>query len=70
MTEELEKRFHDLLCKICNGTATENEKKKFEILEKKRNESTEWESRQVAKLDYSLREIKKLLGKTKRITGE
>lgn len=69
MTEQLEKRFHDLLCKVCNGTATENEKKKFEILEKKRNKSDEWESRQTAKLEYSIREMKKLLGKVKHITG-
>lgn len=67
MTKELENRFHDLLVKDCNGTITESEKKKLQILEKKRNESSEWENLQIAKLDYSIRELKKLLGKANRV---
>lgn len=58
----LEKRFHELLVLDCRGKATPTEKRKLSILEKMREEPSDYEKRQISRLDYQTRKIKKQMG--------
>ena len=63
MSPKLEKRFHELLVLDCCGRATPTEKRKLAILQKKREEPSDYERRQIPRLEYQTRKIQKLMGK-------
>jgi len=64
MKSSLEKRFHELLVLDCRGKATPTEKRKLAILEKMREcEPSAFEKRQIPRLEWNMRQMRKTLGR-------
>lgn len=60
----INRRFNELLVKECTGTATPEEISKLERYQKLRcGDQDHWERKQIARLDWETRQMKKLLGK-------
>ena len=63
MNRKLEKRFHELLVLDCSGKASPVEKRKLAILQNMREQPSDYEKRQIPRLDYQTRQMRKLLRK-------
>ena len=61
MNRKLEQRFHELLILDCSGKATPIEKRKLAILEKMRDQTSDYEKKQIPRLDYQMRKMRKLI---------